>query len=189
MYIHSFSPSRARVGRVAPVARRSDGQPGTAFFRRTLWKFMLVAGALAIVAYYLMPTLVTQDAAYSAVGIGATVAIVAGVRIHRVEAAAGWYLVAAANACFVGGDAVLNLYDVVLHVAAPFPSSADVIYLAGYPLLFAGVRRIAPGRKNVAQSWTDATAVCVGTLGLLWHFLMGPTLAATTQDAGSGTLG
>ena len=36
---------------------------------------------------------------------GATVDIVAGIRLHRVQLTGGWYLVGAANACFVLGDA------------------------------------------------------------------------------------
>ncbi len=145
----------------------------------------------AIAVYLVVPGLPTKDLIYSVVGAAATMAVLAGVRLHRPASARGWYLVAGANACFVVGDAVLDVYDVVLHTTAPFPSVADAVYLSGYPLLFAGVVAITRpvGRRAVRDSWTYALAVCVGTLGLVWHFLMGPTLEADPAADPMGTLG
>ena len=151
---------------------------------------MLVAGLVSIAAYYGLPVPVGTDVLYGAIGLCATVAIVGGMRIHQVADRSGWYLIAGATACFFGGDVVLNVYDLVVHTAPPYPSFADALYLAGYPLLFAGVLRISrpPGRHWAG--WIDATTVSVGALGLLWHFLMGPTLTTPVgADDSSGMLG
>lgn len=160
------------------------------FLRRHLWKAVLIVGLRSIVLYYQLSTNLGADLVYSAIGMGATGSILLGIRLHQVARPAGWYLIATANACFVGGDLVLDVYDVVLRTPPPYPSIADAIYLSGYPLLFAGVLASsrAPGRSW--SGWIDATAVCVGTLGLVWHYLMGPTVTAPIGGAGdTDTLG
>ena len=158
---------------------------------RPWWRLVLGAGVLMVVGYFLLPGDEAKDVLYSVVGLASTVAVLVGIRVNRPAARRGWLLIAAANGCFVGGDVVLNVYDLVLVRSEPFPSVADAIYLAGYPLLFAGVYLI--GRPNrVAgsrNSWTDAAIVCVGTLGLTWHFLMGPVLHGGVNGRGGDGLG
>ncbi len=155
------------------------------------WKWMLGLGVPVVALYFIQQGIVAKDITYLAIGSLTAGGIVVGVRLHRPAAAAGWYLVAAGSACFVGGDAVLNFYDIVLDTSPPYPSIADLVYLAGYPLLFAGVLRISRSSAAVSawHGWTDAAAVSVGTLGLLWHFLMGPTLTGPLASAEGGTLG
>ena len=158
--------------------------------RRHLWQIVLAVGPVAIALYYSLPAPLGADLVYAGVGLGAPVAIVFGMRLHEVAARLGWYLVAAATACFFGGDVVLDFYELVLRSPPPYPSLADVLYLAGYPFLFAGVLRISRAPGRTWSGWIDATAVSVGTLGLLWHFLMGPTITVTPGSANDpGTLG
>lgn len=178
--------SRPRRNRWVVFVQRNDIGGGGMFSRLSLWKWVLAAGVGIVTGYYLIPGDPLKDLAYSAVGAGATVAIVIGVRLHRPTAARGWYLVASANLCFVLGDIVLNLYDGLWHTEPPFPS-ADVVYLAGYPLLFTGLVRIMRphGMAGSRDGLLDAAIVSVGALGLTWHFLMGPTLHATALSAGS----
>jgi diguanylate cyclase len=61
-------------------------------------------------------------------------------------------------------------------VEVPFPSVADGLYLAFYPILAAGllllVRGRAPGRD--AASLIDATIITTGVGMLSWVFLIGP---------------
>jgi hypothetical protein len=75
------------------------------------------------------------------------------------------------------GDFVYALYERVLHEAAPFPSLADALYLAGCPLISLSlvglVRTRTAGRDRV--SWIDATIVACGFGLLSWVFLMAPT--------------
>lgn len=149
-----------------------------------IWKLVLGLGPLAIAGYFFIPGVVGKDLAYSVVGIASTVVMLVGLRLHRPAALRGWHLVVGANACFVIGDLVQNYYDVVLATDAPVPSLADVVYLAGYPLLFVGVHLISRNSRAAGgrDTWTDAAVVCVGALGLTWHFLMGPTLRAAPSD-------
>ena len=78
------------------------------------------------------------------------------------------------------GDFTYALYERVLHQSAPFPSLADVLYLAGCPLIglsLIGITRTrTAGRDRV--SWIDATIVASGFGLLSWVFLMAPTASS-----------
>ncbi|MGH2689079.1 MAG: histidine kinase dimerization/phospho-acceptor domain-containing protein, partial [Actinomycetota bacterium] len=100
----------------------------------------------------------------------------AGIRMHRPQHRAVWYLLAAGQVAFFLGDLVYYGYKAVRHVELPFPSVGDVFYLATYPFLIAGlvllVGRRNPGRDR--SSLLDALIIATG-LGLLaWVFLMVP---------------
>src|SRR5689334_11487632 len=109
---------------------------------------LLVGGAavlvVAITGYLVLPR-VAAELLYQLVGWSAVVAFMAGAVRHRaplppvLALAAGW-------ACFVAGDLLFAVYDVILH-DTPFPSPADVLYLAGYPLLAAGVLALSRRRQ------------------------------------------
>jgi len=165
---------------------------GRQLIRASLFRWVLGVGFATVALYFALPGDLLKDALYLIIGAIATVLIVVGVRMHRPAAARGWYLVAAANGCFVAADSVFNAYDILLQGAIPLPSIADAIYLAGYPLLFAGILRIFSRRNSTGgrDNWVDAGIVCVGTLGLTWHFLMGPTLhSAAAAGESDGALG
>jgi len=144
---------------------------------------VLVAGALAITGFFLLPSGgAVQDLWYSGVGVAACGVMIAGIAWRRPRERSGWTLLTAACGLFVAGDGVYTFYDLVLHRDAPFPSIADAIYLLGYPLLFLGVARVtrlgaAPGAR---EGWADAGMVSLGGLALSWHLLMGSTADDTS---------
>ena len=125
-------------------------------------------------AYFALPGEAAKDVTYSVVGIASTICVWLGVRLHRPSERLGWYLLGTTNALFVFGDGVLDVYDLVLHRDAPFPSVADALYLLGYPFLFAGVFRISRSRgaRDSREARADAAIVCIGALALSWQFLM-----------------
>jgi diguanylate cyclase (GGDEF)-like protein len=151
------------------------------------WKITLAVGLAAVAGYFVLPGEAAKDYMYSAIGTSATVCVVVGVRLHRPAARVGWYLLAAANACFVIGDAVYDVYDLILHTDTPFPSVADALYLLGYPFLFAGVFRIGRSKftRDSREVWADAAIVCVGALALSWQSLM----SSYTHDNTIGVFG
>ncbi|MGH9019465.1 MAG: hypothetical protein ACRDV0_00370, partial [Acidimicrobiales bacterium] len=96
-----------------------------------------------------------------------------GVRLRKPAERLGWYLIAAAMACFSLGDDVFTYYQVVVH-NVPFPSAADALYLCGYPFLFAGVVRLSLSARasSSRDASADAAIVALGALAISWQFLM-----------------
>jgi diguanylate cyclase (GGDEF)-like protein len=117
--------------------------------RRVAWWFLAVCGVLATVSIVL-PTDDLQDALYAVLCLAGLVAVLVGVRRNRPRGAAGWYLM-------VGGLALWLLHDAVYTALEragidPFGSGANLIALAGYPLLFIGLLRIDATRTRTADS-------------------------------------
>lgn len=96
-----------------------------------------------------------------------------------------WRRLAGAFACMWVGDALWFGMEVLLG-EPPFPSVADIAYLAFYPMLlwgllsFPGVPRTRSERRKV---WFDAATVTVAGLMVVWYLVVGPTLK--TVDAGA----
>ncbi len=77
------------------------------------------------------------------------VAIVVGVRIQRPSNPLAWYLFAAGQTLFVGGDVLAYNYERFFGRPLPFPSSADLVYLGVFPAIIAGL--LAP--HQAAEAW------------------------------------
>ena len=135
----------------------------------------MLAGAVLVTVYFRIPEGAPRALWYT--GVGATTTIVMAVAVWRRRPAErlGWCLLIAAVGLFVLGDAVYSVYDLVLHRETPFPSIADPLYLAGYPLLFWGFARLtrlrsAAGAREVR---VDAAMVSLGAMAVSWQLLMG----------------
>ena len=155
--------------------------------RRNLWKCVLGGGLCLVVAYFVLPGQPGKDVAYSVIGLGAVVCVLAGIRLHRPADRLGWYLVAVAVLCFVVGDGTEYLHTSVLRADLSFPSVADACYLAGYPFLFVGVLRLArnPNHSGQREDYADAAIVAVGALAVSWQFL----ISSYVHDPSLGALG
>ncbi len=145
-------------------------------------KLFLGAGMAATAAYLLAPRGMVADLLYDVIGAAAVGAIaLAGVRRERRRP---WLLMAAGQALFVAGDVLWLIYDRVLHID-PWPSPADALYLAGYPVLAAALwlllREGSPRRDGVAV--LDAAIVSAACGLLTWNFVIGPI-----ADAGGSLL-
>jgi hypothetical protein len=70
--------------------------------------------------------------------------MIIGIRWHRPQRPAAWWLLAAGQALFFLGDLTWNVYQYVLHVELPSPSFADALYLAGYPCILLALSLILP---------------------------------------------
>jgi diguanylate cyclase (GGDEF)-like protein/PAS domain S-box-containing protein len=132
-----------------------------------------LAGLLAV-GYFLVPA--WHVPLWGALGLLAAAAITVGGRRNRPSQPLAWYLLAAGVLSFITGDMIYKISNEILHVEPPFPSVADVFYLAMYPLLAAGllllVRARTPGRDG--PSLIDALLITTA-LGLLsWVFLIVP---------------
>ena len=171
----AFSLDRACRYVVFPEGRWLAAVDGHAMFSR-VWRGYLLFALAAAVAYPFAPTGVWKgDVCFDLFGAISVATIVYGIKRNRVRDRLPWLLFALGQGLFVVGDLIFSLYDVVFH-QTPFPSAADGVYLAAYPVLAAGllllVRRRRPG-----QDWAallDAAIVTVGLGSVSWVLLMAP---------------
>jgi signal transduction histidine kinase len=162
------------VGREPAKLNRRPGAPTSREMRGTAWRLYLGIGALATGAYYLLPD-GPRAVLNVVVGTSAAAAIAAGVRWHRPGRRPAWWLIATAQGLFVAGDALFSINELVLKIE-PFPSLADALYLAGYPVLAAGLALLALSR-TVGRDWaglTDAAVIAIGFGLLSWVLVMVP---------------
>jgi len=146
--------------------------------------WFLLAGA-ATSALYLAQGRTLQAVTYESVALLSAAAIVVGSRLHATPHAAAWNLLAGGLALFGLGDIVYSAHE-SLAEATPFPSIADVVYLAAYPLLIAGVLRMVRHRLPGLDlaSLLDAVAIAVAVGIPYWVFIVSPL----ALDAGMGAL-
>jgi hypothetical protein len=90
-----------------------------------------------------------------------------------------------AGLCWVAGDTLYSWFNDVAGVS-PYPSSADILYLAAYPLLavcFALLIRARRRGRDVV-GWIDAGIVTIN-LGLLaWVVVAGPIVRSGADHEG-----
>jgi diguanylate cyclase (GGDEF)-like protein len=139
------------------------------------WAAYLLLGIFASLGYLALEAgSLAQQLLYDGIGASAVVAIVIGIRIYRPTAARAWWFMAAGQASFVLGDMLWHLFEIL--GVEPFPSIADVAYLAGYPLLALGLsvatrRRMGGGDR---AGLLDASILTTSLVLLSWVFLIVP---------------
>lgn len=123
-----------------------------------------------------------SDLAMTAAALAAAVASARAGRRHLAGMAAFWWLLAAACAAWAIGEATWTWYEVLLGMPVPYPSWADVGYLAGTPLAVAAflchpAARHHTGRRSIPL--LDAFAVATATLLVSWIAVLGPLVQQT----------
>ncbi len=145
---------------------------------RRLW-FGYAATVLVIMGIFLLLPAgsLAQNALYDVVAVSAAIVILVGIWIHRPAHPWPWVLMAAGQLAFFAGDLLWVIYaELGLET---FPSLADVFYLAGYPLIAAGLIvgiriRLGGGDRS---SLLDAAILTTSVAVLAWTFQMGPLAA------------
>ena len=140
---------------------------------------------MAVAQYYFVSAVgaAPNGTVYSALGATAVVAMVVGIAIRRPRHTIAWAFAAISLALFPAGDYVYA--DLAASQAfVPFPSVADWLYLAMYPVLALGiaiiVSRLAPHR-----SWKVVglgVAVALTAAGALYFLDMGEYIAEPIFD-------
>jgi signal transduction histidine kinase len=131
---------------------------------------------LAIGVYFLLPPN-AQSIYYVVVGFSAVTAVYVGTvrNLPRGERLP-WHLFALGLLGQVAGDAIFAVYEVQLNREPPLPSIADAFYLAGYPLLAAGVflilRRL--GAQTSRAAILDTIVIFCGVALVQWVFFIEP---------------
>ncbi|MEV4348228.1 bifunctional diguanylate cyclase/phosphodiesterase [Actinoplanes sp. NPDC049596] len=150
--------------------------------QRRAWWVALVVGVVVVGGYFLLPRQgLAQSLVYNAVGLVYAVVMVVGVRLFRPARPAMWYLFAAGQLMFVIGDVIWEIYEYVLHLS-PYPSPADIFYLACYPLLAAGLVLLVRERHGRDLAGLIDAAILATGVGLVFGVFVLHPIAA---EAGS----
>ncbi len=152
--------------------------------RAPLWAAYFAVGIVALVVHgwLLEPGSLAQGWFYDAVGGSAVLVAFAGIALNRPDRRLPWVLMAVGQASFVAGDILWNWYEVIGE--DPFPSFADVLYLAGYPFIALGLmllirRRLGDGDRG---GILDAAILTTACATLSWTFLIQPQLVGAELD-------
>jgi diguanylate cyclase (GGDEF)-like protein/PAS domain S-box-containing protein len=113
---------------------------------------------------------------WSLLALSSAGAIGAGTVVHRPAHRFPWWLLAVGVTVFAAGDTTYNVLTTILGERNPFPSLADVFYLAVYPFAAAGlvllIRHRTGGRDR--GSLLDALSLTSALALLSWIFLISP---------------
>jgi signal transduction histidine kinase len=149
----------AQLARPLPRGSRADS-------------LFLAAGLVLIGVYFLLPMGgTTQSALYDVIGVAASIAIAFGVWLHKPAARLPWLLFALGNLFFAIADIIFNF---PYNGSPPVPSVADAFYLAGYPLLVAGLvlLLVSTGGHYRAAALGEAAIVTAAFALVQWTFVM-----------------
>lgn len=142
----------------------------------------LAVAVAVLVTHAVLPAGAWRDVLYATVGT--VCAVQAGRAARRIAGPQrdAWRLLALGLGAWVVGDVLWTVLEQGLHVS-PFPSVADVAYLASYPLLGIGLLRAFPTPRGHRLVWLlDAFLVTSGALLVLWLLVLEPTLTDWSAD-------
>jgi len=130
--------------------------------------------AVATVVYLNVPERHTTT--WAIMGLGGVAMMLTGVHLYRPAHRWPWWVLACANLTFVAGDSTYNIIESYLEQPNPFPSLADVFYLATYPLFAAGIFGFLKYRYqgHDLSALLDALLLTTGLAVLSWVFLISP---------------
>jgi two-component system, cell cycle response regulator len=95
-----------------------------------------------------------------------------------------WRLLAAGSILYLAGDVAQTIYE--LQGPLPFPSVADALYLAFYPLMLSGLLRFPAGRRDRgarARLMLDLAVVAIAGAMVVTYVVLGTTLRQGGPDA------
>jgi signal transduction histidine kinase len=136
-----------------------------------LSRIYFAAGLALIGVYFALPSGGRpQSILYDVIGGSAAITIAIAIRLHRPRLWVPWALFAAGNGFFVLGD--------ILSSDAQPPTVSDGFYLAGYPVIAAGllILVLSAGGSNRIAALGDAAIFTVAFALFQWIFVIGPAV-------------
>ena len=95
-----------------------------------------------------------------------------------------WALLGASAAAWCAGEVAWSIYEVGFHVGVPFPSVADIGFIAAIPLAIAGILSFAHtsrGTSTGLRLWFDRAIVATSLTFLAWELGLGQIIFAPDE--------
>ncbi|MEV4704449.1 GGDEF domain-containing protein [Actinoplanes sp. NPDC049316] len=154
--------------------------------RERAWIVWSIGALLPLAGYFVLPAVLgsagIQTVLYCLLSGATSIALVVGIRRHRPQLASVWWLFAAGQVMYTGGDLT---YYFASQDDASYPPLANVLYLTQYILVAAALVRLTlrrtPQRNTAAL--VDTAILAVGAAVLWWVFLILPTVTTPGIDA------
>jgi diguanylate cyclase (GGDEF)-like protein/PAS domain S-box-containing protein len=128
--------------------------------------------------------LAIADASFLPIGLYAVVAAFAASR--RATSSGGrraWAFIGLGFAAYAFGDLAWFWFEVVQAREVPFPSVADIGYLAFFPFMLLGLASLPRERlEGRLRAWLDMAIVLIGSGAAVWWLVLGPVVASTGGD-------
>jgi diguanylate cyclase (GGDEF)-like protein len=141
--------------------------------------FRLTALGLSVglLVYFVMPDGVLRDVVFSLVGFAAVAAGVIGVLRNIATRRWPWLLMLSGAGCWVVADVMYSIQASISGESVVF-GPADVAYLAGYPLMSAGLMLVCNRlwHRHSAIVWLDSAIITVAGALLVSVLVVEPTL-------------
>jgi signal transduction histidine kinase len=169
---------------VATVGRRSSPPRHQRQSPAMLWRGYIAVGAVLALAYLVIPAphlpeqvLVFKIVLYGGVSASAVAAMVVGVWRHRPANTAPWRALIAAQVIYLAADLTFYTLHFLVRSEA-YPTVADLLYLAHYPLVILGVLLLSRSRARGTDrgSLIDAAIIGIGFGVLSLVFLIEPNV-------------
>ncbi|WP_285244673.1 response regulator [Pseudarthrobacter sp. fls2-241-R2A-127] len=154
---------------------------------RLAWLVGFTALVLAALALYFVWNNGTEPARVTGDFFILAAALVAGISCsgaaRRGENARAWSLLAAAAFTWAAGQAIWTLFGLTNNNTYPFPSIADVLFLAysvpAAAALFSFKRPAGATRAGWVRSALDASVIAGSVLAISWYTALGPALSSS----------
>jgi diguanylate cyclase (GGDEF)-like protein len=159
---------------IGPLVEIADTEitPSSAgrYLRRAL-AVLLLGGTVVVALHYWLGLVPELDFAiggplYDAVVLGAGLACLVRASDYRRERAA-WVLIGVAILCWGAGEVYWTAF-IEGNDSAPYPSPADIFYLAFYPFAYGGLAMLVRARAHEInwRLWMDGLIATLGTAAL-----------------------
>ena len=145
------------------------------------WLLYLLLGILATGLYFLLQSTTVQNLFVALIDASLVLAIIFGIRLHRPTYPLPWYLFASGMVFTVVGDVLWARY--LLSTGSPYPSLADIAYLAGIPFFVVGMLLLGRGTiGRYGANLIDPLIIAVGAGMFSWALLMESGAHTTTSS-------
>ena len=156
------------------MQRSSEDREGSLLFRGLVIGFGLCIAFMSVpVSWVVLRELVL----YPLGELGSVTAVLIGVYRYRPQAPRAWRFIGAGLFLFLIADVIWGTYRAL--GLDPFPSAADVFYLAAYPLFAAGLAIATFRRRHYGvdiRAPIDTAIVTVSCAYIAWAYIITPVL-------------